>query len=82
MIAAPQPRDVFHHAPLPDAEAYIRLLRIKSSPPIATPQEEPTGSKLVECELTSYRRADAPPYRALSYTWGDRNLNAWIRVNG
>lgn len=66
--------DVFSHEHLPDARTYIRLLKISS---IDQERDIP-----VHCELTTWPKASAPTYTAISYTWGDRHLTAVILVNG
>ncbi|KAI3317523.1 hypothetical protein HD806DRAFT_514862 [Xylariaceae sp. AK1471] len=83
MTITVDPRNIFRHDELPNFKSSFRLLRIISAPHVeAAPQEEQTGSKLVECELTEWLTADAPPYRAVSYTWGDPKSTTWIQVNG
>lgn len=66
--------DVFSHEHLPDARTYIRLLKISS---IDQERDIP-----VHCELTTWPKASAPTYTAISYTWGDRRLVAVMLVNG
>lgn len=66
--------DVFSHEHLPDARTFIRLLKISS---IDQERDIP-----VHCELTTWPKASAPTYTAISYTWGDRHLVAVILVNG
>lgn len=50
--------DHYSYAPLPSGQA-IRLLRI-------LPRRGPD----IECALETYEQSEAPPYHALSYTWG------------
>ncbi|KAI1734828.1 hypothetical protein F4680DRAFT_470608 [Xylaria scruposa] len=75
--------DAFRHQQLPDPQNHFRLLRVTKHAPQATvtPQQEHIVTYL-ECELTTWVVADAPLYRAVSYTWGDPKDTAYIRVNG
>ncbi|KAI0863542.1 hypothetical protein F4860DRAFT_66814 [Xylaria cubensis] len=75
--------DAFCHQQLPDPRNHFRLLRVTKCAPQATvkPQQEHVDADL-ECELTTWLVANAPLYRAVSYTWGDPKDTAWIRVNG
>ncbi|KAF7195271.1 Heterokaryon incompatibility protein 6, OR allele [Pseudocercospora fuligena] len=62
--------DLYRTAPLHDPNTQIRLLR-------ATQLEEKYLSyDFIVCDLS-----DAPPYDAISYTWGDPNERGFIRVN-
>lgn len=65
---------IFQHQPLPDSKTHIRLLKIVSV--------VKTRAIPVHCELTTFLVAEAPPYRAISYTWGDETPLASILVNG
>lgn len=64
----------FRHKQLPDARTYIRLLEINSV--------DQTRDISVHCKLTTWLKAAAPAYTAISYTWGDPNLLATILING
>jgi hypothetical protein len=68
--AAPLP--AFEHDPLPDSTTHVRLLRIKRG----------DFKQHVECELSTRPIEGAPPYYAISYTWGDPDLTAEITLNG
>lgn len=65
---------IFQHCPLPDAKTHIRLLKLLSV--------VKTRAVPVHCELTTFPITEAPPYRAISYTWGDPAPLASILVNG
>lgn len=65
---------IFQHCPLPDARTHIRLLKVLS---VVKARAIP-----VYCELTVFPVTEAPPYRAISYTWGDSAPLASILVNG
>ncbi|KAI8630978.1 hypothetical protein F5Y19DRAFT_41698 [Xylariaceae sp. FL1651] len=83
MATLVQTRNVFRHEELSDSESHFRLLQIISVPTaVASLQEDCPGSKFVECKLTTWPMAEAPSYHAISYTWGDANSMAWIKVNG
>ncbi|KAI0968560.1 heterokaryon incompatibility protein-domain-containing protein [Xylaria arbuscula] len=73
----------FSHQQLPDPENHFRLLRVTKCAPhtIARAHQNNNGADL-ECELTTWPIIDAPPYRTISYTWGDSNNTAWIQING
>lgn len=64
----------FQHNPLQDAKTHIRLLKIVSV--------VKTRAIPVHCELATFPIAEAPPYRAISYTWGDPAHLTSIIVNG
>lgn len=66
--------ETFKHEELPDASTYIRLVEIISP--------ERKRDIQVHCKLTTWPKATAPKYNAISYTWGDPNLIAVILVNG
>jgi hypothetical protein len=66
------PTSHFEHDPLPDSTTHFRLLHIKRG----------DFKQHVECELSIWPVEDAPPYYAISYTWGDPSLTAEITVNG
>lgn len=63
---------VFRYTPLADLESQIRLLRLQ-------PGADEDG---IACDMQVYGVAEAPEYRAISYTWGDELPLAQIRVNG
>lgn len=65
---------IFQHCPLPDSKTHIRLLKVLSV--------VKTRAIPVHCELTIFPITEAPPYRAISYTWGDESPLASIVVNG
>lgn len=65
---------IFQHCPLPDARTHVRLLKVLS---VVKARAIP-----VHCELTVFPVTEAPPYRAISYTWGDLAPLALILVNG
>lgn len=62
----------FRHDPLPDSQSYIRLLKVLDG----------EANEQIICQLTTWPIQDAPPYYALSYTWGDPNDAAQIEING
>lgn len=65
---------IFQHCPLPDAKSHVRLLKVLSV----------VGSRAtpVHCEPSTFSIAETPPYRAISYTWGNPAPLASILVNG
>lgn len=65
---------IFQHCPLPDAKTHVRLLKVLS---VVESRAIP-----IHCELTTFFIAEAPPYRAISYTWGDPAPLASVLVNG
>lgn len=65
---------MFQHCPLPDAKTHVRLLKVLS---VVEDRTVP-----VHCDLTTFSIAQAPPYRAISYTWGNPAPLASILVNG
>lgn len=65
---------IFQHNPLPDAKTHIRLLKVVS---VGDSRPNP-----VHCELATFPIAEAPPYRAISYTWGDPTSLTSILLNG
>ncbi|KAH8751669.1 heterokaryon incompatibility protein-domain-containing protein [Diaporthe sp. PMI_573] len=64
---------IFQHNPLQDAKTHIRLLKVVS---VVKSRAIP-----VHCELGTFPIAEAPPYRAISYTWGDPAPLTSILVN-
>lgn len=73
-MAALKEQLIFQHYPLPDPKTHIRLLKVLSM--------VQTRAIPVHCELTTFPITEAPPYRAISYTWGDEAPLASILVNG
>ncbi|KAI1264656.1 heterokaryon incompatibility protein-domain-containing protein [Xylariaceae sp. FL1019] len=72
--------DLFHHEQLPDPANHIRLLQIKH---VSEAPDLSLGDCVdLECELTTWPTSKSPVYRAISYTWGDPEDTAWIRVSG
>src|SRR5690349_1061293 len=63
---------VFSHDPLPDSPRHIRLLEILQG----------DFGQHVICTLSAWEFDTAPPYVAISYTWGDPNSTTDITVNG
>ena len=62
----------FQYFDLPDAATHIRLLRI-----IAAEEDND-----VQCGLSVWSLESAPPYNAISYTWGARTETKTIQLNG
>lgn len=65
----------YHHEPLPDASNYIRLMKIS----VIDEEDDPLT---LECELTTCRIDESPPFYAISYSWGDPARTARLRING
>lgn len=63
----------FVHRPLLDPESDIRLVQVDLS-------GERDGE--IQCTITPYAADKAPPYVAISYTWGDMSYTRSISVNG
>lgn len=63
----------FTHEPLPDPAKYIRLLELLD--------DDYSTTIKVRCRLTTWPIDSAPPYHAISYTWGDAGSNATILMN-
>lgn len=59
----------FRHQPLP-GKGYIRLIEVLD-----------INNEGVRCQLTCWPIGSAPPYDAISYTWGDPNLRTSITIN-
>src|SRR5271170_948549 len=55
----------------------IRLLTIR-----AAPEDDAASHPPVECDLVTVPLEEAPPYRALSYVWGDPTITSAITLNG
>jgi hypothetical protein len=66
-IVTPRSRSI--HEPLPTSTPHFRLLEIHQA-----------DSQIV-CELSIWPVAEAPPYCAISYTWGDLASTTSITVN-
>jgi hypothetical protein len=64
-------RSDYYYEPLPNPRTYIRLLQIQTCNFNAT----------IQCTLTQWLHEEAPPYCAISYTWGDPNLTSTIGIN-
>jgi hypothetical protein len=62
----------FIHEPLKDPHNEIRLVLIQ-------PSED--RDHAVECTVSTYTLSKAPPYVAISYTWGDMTKKRMIRIN-
>ena len=61
----------FQYSDLPVAGTHIRLVRVLSA----------EIDKTVCCELSTWPIETAPPYNAISYTWGDPENTATIVLN-
>ncbi|KAH7072130.1 heterokaryon incompatibility protein-domain-containing protein, partial [Paraphoma chrysanthemicola] len=61
----------FSHDPLPDSPRHIRLLEILQG----------DFGQHVICTLSTWEFDNAPPYVAISYTWGDPKSTTDITVN-
>ncbi|KAH8779897.1 heterokaryon incompatibility protein-domain-containing protein [Diaporthe sp. PMI_573] len=66
--------ETFRYQKLPTASTYIRLLEV-----ISVDQRRDVP---VHCELTTWPKASAPAYTAVSYAWGDPRRLTVILVNG
>jgi hypothetical protein len=64
--------DVFIYQPLPDPHTHFRLLKIIQG----------GFNQHVVCELSVWPIEQAPPYVAVSYTWGDSGFTSIISLNG
>ncbi|KAJ4417790.1 hypothetical protein N0V82_005956 [Gnomoniopsis sp. IMI 355080] len=77
---------LFTYEPLPDAATHIRLLQILTlDDDDKAPhhgQQPTTSTPKVHAELSVFPLATAPPYHAISYTWGDPNDTASVLING
>jgi hypothetical protein len=62
----------FIHEPLRDPHNEIRLVLIQASE---------DRNHAVECTVSTYALPEAPPYVAISYTWGDMTKKCMIRIN-
>lgn len=73
----PQPRELderaesqFKHQGLEKGK-YFRLLRLHSNP---------VQGDFIHCRLQHFELESAPPYRAVSYVWGDSGPNRVIYI--
>ncbi|ROW01127.1 hypothetical protein VSDG_02830 [Cytospora chrysosperma] len=88
MASSPTPQysSEFRHDPLPDSATHIRLLEVLDTS--HHPKDDEDDDKddddhaSVRCRLTAWPVDSAPPYHAISYTWGDPDLAARVTVNG
>lgn len=62
----------YHHEALPNPRDYIRLVEIH-------PAEK---NEHLTITIKAFQRALTPPYTALSYTWGNKELSKGIVANG
>lgn len=69
----PRGETKFKHDPLPDTARYIRLLQVLDNNYSMTIK--------IRCVMTTWSITNAPPYHAISYTWGDPRSNTNILVN-
>jgi hypothetical protein len=63
--------NAYVHEPLSDSRTHIRLLKILHG----------GFEQHVVCEMSPWPIATAPPYDAISYTWGDPNATTKITIN-
>ncbi|KAF2030271.1 hypothetical protein EK21DRAFT_32482, partial [Setomelanomma holmii] len=61
----------FTHDPVPDSRRHMRLLKILQG----------NFGHHVVCQMTTWPFDNAPPYVAISYTWGDPAPTVDIMVN-
>lgn len=73
MAGLTESHTIFTHDPLPDPAKYIRLLEVLD--------DKYSETIKVRCRLTTWRVDSAPPYHAISYTWGDAESNTIILMN-
>jgi hypothetical protein len=62
----------FDYEPLPDPRTHLRLLRILKG----------SFDRPIVCELSCWAIDRAPPYIAVSYTWGEAGSVSVIAING
>ena len=62
----------FQYSDLPDAANHIRLLRVLRA----------EDGQTVQCDRSVWPKETAPPYNAVSYTWGDPASTTVINMNG
>lgn len=63
--SSPEGLELYHHEPLPDPSTHVRLLELEN--PAAWHQHGVHSY----VKLTAFPFKEAPPYYAISYTWGD-----------
>ena len=63
----------YQYTPLRDPSSQIRLLEVAS--------ENPEQDDLIKCKLTIWEVETAPPYHAISYTWGPEQPTETIAVD-
>jgi hypothetical protein len=63
----------FVHEPLKDPGSEIRLISVEAS----DEQEDD-----IECTISTHTIDEAPPYAAISYTWGSMSHKRSIKLNG
>ncbi|TLD38148.1 hypothetical protein E2P81_ATG03823 [Venturia nashicola] len=68
----------FVHEALDTSQQQIRLLRLQAEEYEAPNDLTP---KLIDCEICHFNLETIPPYRAISYTWGDPDTTIVITVN-
>jgi hypothetical protein len=71
-MALDAPLPAFVHDPLPDSKTHIRLLEVLQG----------NFGQHVVCTLSAWPLDSAPPYNAISYTWGDPASTVNITVDG
>jgi hypothetical protein len=71
-MAGPAPLPAFVHDPLPDSKTHIRLVQVSQG----------NFGQHVVCTLSAWPLDSAPPYNAISYTWGDPASTVDITVDG
>lgn len=73
---SPQYSSEFRHDPLPDSATHIRLLEVLDTSHHPNDDDDDDDKDdddhaSVRCRLTAWPVDSAPPYHAISYTWGD-----------
>ena len=66
-------RRKYQYTPLRDPSSQIRFLEVAS--------ENPEQDDLIKCKLTIWEVETAPPYHAISYTWGPEQPTETITVD-
>lgn len=76
-------RDSGHYTydPLDMTQASIRLIKLRSRPSLATSLFR-SEDDIPDCTISTFEASTAPPYVALSYTWGDPTITKMITLNG
>lgn len=69
----PEEIPLFTYEPLPDSATHIRLLQILALDESSSPQ--------IHAQLSIWPRATAPPYHAISYTWGNPDDTTIVHIN-